>query len=212
MISTNTPLAIKELDALKKSKDLHFNNFEEFEAWDKFFFTRLLQQESNQSHTTATSPYFTVGNVFAGLSDIFYSLYGVRLVIQDTIPGEIWHPDVRKLSVIHDTEGTIGTIYCDLFQREQESIRKYDNAAHFTVRCCRRIDDDEPDLMEKNWRMTNKKMEREVYINSKPKMYQMPIVVLVTSFNRPQNEIPGLLDLPDIETLFHEMGHAMHCN
>jgi intermediate peptidase len=210
MVEKNTPKALQELDVLKKVKS-HYTKSPSFEAWDKYYFAQHLQPPSKHRNT-AISSYFTVGNVFAGLSDVFHSMYGVRLEIQDTIPGEIWHPEVRKLSVTHDTEGTIGTIYCDLFQREDGSIRKYDNAAHFTVRCCRRIDDDEPDLSQKNWRMTNKKMEREAVSDGILKRYQMPIVVLVTSFNRPQHGIPGLLDLQDIETLFHEMGHAMHCN
>ena len=37
------------------------------------------------------------------------------------------------------------------------------------------------------------------------------MVVLVTSFATPTTETPCLLDLKEIGTLFHEMGHAMHC-
>jgi intermediate peptidase len=209
MVEANTPLARKELDQLIQAKQIHVKS-NSFEAWDRYFYSQFLQNSPAASHPSISS-YFTVGNVFSGLSDVFSALYGVRLEIQDTIAGETWHQDVRKISVIHETEGTIGTIYCDLFQREHDSVRKYDNAAHFTVRCCRRIDNDEPEIEDKNWRMRNKRLEREVIQDGVVKRYQMPIVVLVTSFNRPQNGVPGLLDLQDIETLFHEMGHAMHC-
>jgi intermediate peptidase len=209
MVEANTPLAQKEFNSLLQAKQVHVNSLS-FEAWDRYFYSQFLQQPSLSSHPPISS-YFTVGNVFSGLSDVFSALYGVRLEIQDTIAGETWHPEVRKISVIHETEGTIGTIYCDLFQREHDSVRKYDNAAHFTVRCCRRIDNDELEIRQRNWRMSNKRLEREVVQDGEVKRYQMPIVVLVTSFNRPLNGIPGLLDLQDIETLFHEMGHAMHC-
>jgi intermediate peptidase len=179
--------------------------------WDKYYYAQFIQNTKPKlsKQYLPLSSYFSVGNVFNGLSDIFYALYRVRLVVQDIIPGEVWHSEVRKLSVVHETEGVIGTIYCDLFQREAEDQRKYDNAAHFTIRCCRRIDNDEP---ERQTNIINSMHERVLDTPQGKKRYQIPIVVLVTSFSRPQNDIPGLLDLTDIETLFHEMGHAMHCN
>ena len=36
-------------------------------------------------------------------------------------------------------------------------------------------------------------------------------MILVTNFTRPTVNQPALLNLAEIETLFHEMGHAMHC-
>lgn len=45
------------------------------------------------------------------------SIRSVTLNKQATAPGEIWHPSVIKLSVDHATEGTVGYIYCDLFER-----------------------------------------------------------------------------------------------
>jgi mitochondrial intermediate peptidase len=104
--------------------------------------------------------------------------------------------------------GRIGTIYCDLFQREG-NVRKYENAAHFTIRCSRRTDDDEP--MSNDEKLVNIQSERTVTANGKSQTYQLPIVVLVTNFMRPSGDQPSLLTLSDIDTLFHEMGHAMHC-
>ena len=177
-----------------------------FEAWDRFYFGQFLSSSSQSN----LSNYFSVGTTFEGLSSIFYSLYGIRFELEETIPGEVWHEDVRKLSVIHETEGLIGTIYCDLFQREAEISRKFDNAAHFTVCCTRRVDNDESFLQGNN-EMKNQKYEKTVFDeNGNAKRYQLPIVVLVTSFRRSSNGVPTLLDLHDLETLFHEMGHAMH--
>lgn len=49
---------------------------------------------------------------------LFLSMFSsVTLNKQITAPGETWHPSVVKLSVDHETEGTVGYIYCDLFQR-----------------------------------------------------------------------------------------------
>jgi intermediate peptidase len=215
---TNYPLASKEFDSLLNIKKQMLNqNDLNFEAWDRYYYSQYIEPLLDKSISPLKktqnnlSSYFSVGTVFSGLSDVFYSMYGVRFEIQDTIPGEVWHKDVRKLAVVHESEGVIGTIYCDLFQRESQDIPKYDNAAHFTVRCCRRIDNDEPIVKEQNWRMNNDKHERLVSSNGKTRKYQIPIVVLVTSFSPLRQGIPSLMDLSEIETLFHEMGHAMHC-
>lgn len=218
--NANYPFAYKEFDSLLNiKKQVLKRNDVTFEAWDRYYYAQYVEPLFDKNLASPNpkniqnnlSNYFSVGNVFSGLSDVFYSMYGVRFEIQDTIPGEIWHKDVRKLAVVHEHEGIIGTIYCDLFQRDSQDISKYDNAAHFTVRCCRRIDNDEPIVKEQNWRMNNDRHERLVSSNGKTRKYQIPIVVLVTSFSPLKQGIPSLMDLSDIETLFHEMGHAMHC-
>jgi intermediate peptidase len=63
-------------------------------------------------------------------------MYGITLEPESPLLGEVWHDTVRKLAVVHQTEGRIGTIYCDLYKRneEEDGVRKYENPAHFTIR------------------------------------------------------------------------------
>ena len=209
----NKPLADAECSRLSALKRVHTGNQGPINAWDRSYYTRFLasQPGCDAHRDECVSAYFTVGNTFEGLSSVFTSLYGVRLEPDSVTNGEVWHKDVRKLNVIHEIEGKLGTIYCDLFQRCDDS-RKYEHPAHFTIRCSRRIDDDGYAGVEMDDTMQSRQHIKQTYLptGERGKAYQLPIVVLVTGFERPQAGRPALLQLQDIDTLFHEMGHAMH--
>jgi intermediate peptidase len=141
------------------------------------------------------------------------------------LPGETWHPSVRKLQVISQRTSsspceTIGYVYCDLFHRPGKS----GNAAHYTVRCSRRVDDDdfEGDLegLEPSQReglspdgLRNAALEvKGVKGGDREGEFQLPISVLNCDFEEPTvREGATLLSFQEVETIFHEMGHAMHC-
>ncbi|KAH6573509.1 hypothetical protein BASA60_005980 [Batrachochytrium salamandrivorans] len=228
----NRPLCDSEYNRLNDIKRVHTGKTDGINGWDRAYYTRYLTSSSTGTHPStdpnsnqtlskfrdasvqleSLSSYFSVGSTFQGMSDVFHRLYGVRLEPSAVLPGETWHPDVRKLEVVHETEGKLGTIYCDLFLRENGGGRKYESAAHFTVRCSRRIDNDFESYDASTNLMHNPDNEQVLSSmdGSGPKRYQLPIIVLVTSFQRPLPGKPGLLELHDIQTLFHEMGHAMH--
>lgn len=182
--------------------------------------------QKSLARDSTISRYLSIGTVFSGLNRILNSLYGITLSPAPVDNGEVWHEDVVKLNVVHEHEGKIGVIYCDLFSREHEGdLRKFESAAHFTVRCSRRIDEDNDiftttDSGNKNSTfltkyfslLRNPDAERIVKDGSVDKTYQMPLVVLVTSFSKSNsNDRPSLLSLAEVETLFHEMGHSIHC-
>ncbi len=184
-------------------------------AWDKDYFSeRHLQSLSPSRMQYPLFPYFSAGTILQGLSRLFTRLYGLSFEPVEMRPGEAWHPDVRKLHVVDEREGVIGVIYCDLFSRQG----KPPSAAHYTVRCSRRIDNDDPegDLLPASWDwsrgMTGVEDFQGVRVAGKEGRYQLPIVVLTTDFQRPSvEEGPSCLVWQEVETLFHEMGHAIHC-
>ncbi|TPX60897.1 hypothetical protein PhCBS80983_g01423 [Powellomyces hirtus] len=224
------PRAEVELDRLRSLKATHVAKgaSRDIQAWDRFYYSQFIAPSAviarpdvladpfhaappTSYKSDPISAYFSVGATFQGLSQLFKSLYGVTLEPATVAPGEVWHSDVRRLDVMHEKDGKIGTIYCDLFSREAGESRKYENAAHFTVRCSRRIDDEE--RFGSAYHAGSMKIpgfEKDVVENGTKKRYQLPIVVLVTAFRRPSDHMPALLNLWEVETLFHEMGHAMH--
>jgi mitochondrial intermediate peptidase len=64
-----------------------------------------------------------------GLNILMQSLYGIKFENVELLPGEAWAPDIYKLAVMHESEGLLGIIYCDLFERNL----KPNQDCHFTI-------------------------------------------------------------------------------
>lgn len=83
------------------------------------------------------APYFSLGACMEGLNLLTQALYGVRLMHQPTLAGEVWANDIQKLAVIDEHEKPLGYIYCDFFDRKN----KPNQDCHFTIRGGRQLAD-----------------------------------------------------------------------
>ncbi|KAF7339315.1 Mitochondrial intermediate peptidase [Mycena sanguinolenta] len=179
------------------------------QAWDRDFYC-----PPEPPAPPIALPPLTLGTVFMGLSRLFQHLYGISLRPASVAHGEVWHADVTKLEVVDEQKGVIGWIYADLFAR----WGKASGAAHYTVRCSRRTDDDDEagdGLAPEAESLVSVSREFEAVkrhrLPGQDAVYQLPLVVLVCEFARPTaTEGPTVLQWHEVMTLFHEMGHAMH--
>lgn len=214
----NAPIIASELRELtqKKRERLAVPDAE-LQAWDRDFYMEKTRAElrSRVRHEDHLQAFFSVGTVIQGLSRLFDRLYGIRLVPRETLPGETWHPDVQRLDVVSDSGEQVAVLYCDLFYRPQKSP----NPAHFTVRCSREILDSEVEEVgadldangphfETAEEAANDGMETSSRGGT---LKQLPTIALVCDFPKSDNaREPAFLTFYSVETLFHEMGHAIH--
>lgn len=221
LVKKNAPIVRQEMDDLASQKR-HYQHSSAavINAWDKDYYMSMIRDSmrSKQRHDDFLSAYFSLGTIMQGLSRLFTRLYGIRLVPKETAPGETWHSDVRRLDVISDTDGHVAVLYCDLFYREDKSP----NPAHFTVRCSREISEGEiaeaANAMQESGDMPNFASPEDAandgmsLSRSSGVLKQLPTIALVCDF--PQSETagvkPAFLTYFQMETLFHEMGHAIH--
>ena len=214
----NAPMIQKELQELTQRKmDRLYRDDVHLEAWDRDFYMEKARSDmrSKVRHEDQLSSFFSVGTVMQGLSRLFDRLYGIRFVPRETQPGEVWHPDVKRLDVVSDQGEQLAVLYCDLFYRPQKSP----NPAHFTVRCSREIlpsevaevnADQDPGfpIFDSPEQAANDGMETSTSDGS---LKQLPTIALVCDFPKTDNaREPALLSFYSVETLFHEMGHAIH--
>ncbi|KAF8203825.1 mitochondrial intermediate peptidase [Pholiota molesta] len=205
------PFAKRALHTLSQRKQVHhgLSSLPIIQAWDRDFYC-----PPEPPAPPIPLPPLTLGTVFMGLSRLFQNLYGISLRPADSASGEVWHSDVHKLEVVDQDKGIVGWIYADLFARRG----KASGAAHYTVRCSRRTDDDDTrgEFMAEGMEARIRESEefeavKRHRLPNQRGVYQLPLVVLLCEFPRPSlTRGPTILEWHEVLTLFHEMGHAMH--
>jgi len=207
-----------DLATLKHVKQQIEGNSDTIEAWDVSYYTGMvkahLHGDVGESDSATLSGYFTVNNCLEGMKILVQRLFGIVMKEADLTAGEQWvNTDIHAGSdgvnessknmildkiqkfVFYEEEGgmPLGTMYLDLHPREG----KYSHAAHFTVRCGCKVRKKTADSGSHN-----------------ATEHQLPIVALVCNLSSPNSNIgsssSAILSHPEVETLFHEFGHAMH--
>uniref|UniRef100_A0A1B6C972 Peptidase M3A/M3B catalytic domain-containing protein n=2 Tax=Clastoptera arizonana TaxID=38151 RepID=A0A1B6C972_9HEMI len=123
------PKADEDFKNMLKMKQQENPNALSLAPWDIPYLTNKAKTEWLQAGSTEFSPYFSLGSCMEGLNYLFTNLYGIRLENEELIPGEAWAPDIYKVAVIHESEGLLGHIYCDFYER----TNKPNQDCHFTI-------------------------------------------------------------------------------
>nr|CAG4636845.1 EOG090X02LQ [Ceriodaphnia reticulata] len=122
------PRAARDYNTMRDLKKETNYTSKELAVWDTPYFTGLARRKMI-GHGEDLSPYFSLGSCMEGLDMIFHSLYGIRLQLSPLKPGEAWCPDIYKIDVVHETEGLLGHIYCDFYDRKSKPHQD----CHFTI-------------------------------------------------------------------------------
>ncbi|KAM6179249.1 mitochondrial intermediate peptidase [Erethizon dorsatum] len=102
----------------------------ELMPWDPPYYSGVIRAERYNIEPSLYCPFFSLGACMEGLNILFNKLLGISLYAEQPAKGEVWCEDVRKLAVVHESEGLLGHIYCDFFQRAEKPHQD----CHFTIR------------------------------------------------------------------------------
>ncbi|KAK6202575.1 mitochondrial intermediate peptidase [Scheffersomyces amazonensis] len=180
--------------------------FKSIRPWDRDYLLSKLHEEShdNEKQLQNINEYFSVGTIISGLSKLFTSIYNIEFVPEATIMGETWdQAQVRKVKVVDlSANKTLGYLYLDFWSPKVLP-------SHFTIVCSRKINNTE-----------NVNDLRHLVQLDESEEFQLPVISLICNFQRSASSFgkfaglkgkeATLLSLDQVDTIFHEMGHAMH--
>lgn len=161
--------------------------------WDRRFYLNQMSKEQYNFDPETLRPYQECNGVIKGMFNTFGALYGVtyeELPAVCLAPGEacpegkveVWHPEVRVFKVLDAATGNhLGTFYIDLFPRSTKRAGAWVMPMRYGTPAA----------------------------NGKP--HAPHLATIVGNLTPPTADKPALLSHYDVEVIYHEFGHMMHC-
>ena len=154
------------------------------EPWDVAYAAERLRERKYAYSEEELKRHFELEDVVKGLFRMVKFLFDVDVEEVADKPS-VWHEDVRFFKVVEKGE-TIAHFYFDPFVR--------------------------PGLKSGGAWMNEFRNRREVKVEGEGEQrIETPLAVIVTNFPVPDGEGKCYLPFREVETLFHEFGHALQC-
>ena len=152
--------------------------------WDVGYYAEKLKSETLGIDDEMTRPYFALDAVLGGLFGVVHKLFGVavhEVHEPHSVDAQVWDSTVRLFEVRRD-DTAIAYFYLDPFAR---AANKRAGA----------------------W--MNEVAGRSQAMAASGQSTRIPIAHMVTNQPPPSESVPSLMSFRDVETLFHECGHAL---
>ena len=172
-----------EADLLASTQTLDNSKTQTLEPWDIAYEAERLREKKYAYSEEELKKHFELEDVVKGLSRMTKFLFGVEVEEMVEKPS-VWHEDVRFFAVKENGE-TIANFYFDPFVR---SGLKSGGA----------------------W-MNEFRNRREEGRGKREEGVVTPLAVVVTNFPKKDEDGKCYLPFREVETLFHEFGHALQC-
>ncbi len=147
--------------------------------WDVGFWAERLREERYAYAEETLRPYFALPRVLEGLFALANRLFGVTITSADG-QTPVWHPDVRYFRVADEKGQPLASFFLDAYSRPEEK-----RGGAWVSGCIDR-------------------RRRDTGV-------RLPVVYVVCNQTPPLVDAgkPSLMTFREVETLFHEFGHAL---
>ena len=156
----------------------------EIEPWDWFYYAEKVRALKYALDESMTKPYFSADSVSKGVFYAAEKVYGIH--IEPAPEVEVYNPVVKAYKLTDADGSLLGIFYQDWFSRDTKRGGAWMN--NFREQYVTRV--------------PKGGTERDVDIR--------PVIVNVCNFPPATEEVPSMLSIDNVQTAFHEFGHALH--
>jgi len=154
------------------------------EPWDWFYYAEKVRAQKYALDESQTKPYFQIDSVRKGVFYAAERIYGIH--IEPAPEVEVYNPVVKAFKLTDADGSLLGIFYGDYFVRPTKRGGAWMN----------------------NFRDQS---VRPVLLNGVKEAVDIrPVIVNVCNFPAPTAEVPSQLTIDNVQTAFHEFGHALH--
>ncbi|KAL1823926.1 hypothetical protein ACET3Z_010704 [Daucus carota] len=174
--------AVKDMEELKQfSRDQGALEADDLTHWDTTFWSERLRESKYEINEEELRPYFSLPKVMDGLFNLAKTLFGVVVEAADGL-APVWNKDVKFYCVKDSSGSPIAYFYFDPYSRPSE---------------------------KRGGAWMDEVIARSRVLSRDGASARLPVAHMVCNQMPPVGEKPSLMTFDEVETVFHEFGHAL---
>ncbi|XP_045809298.1 probable cytosolic oligopeptidase A [Trifolium pratense] len=174
--------AVQDIEDLKKfSKDQGALEADDLTHWDVTFWSERLRESKYDINEEELRPFFSLPNVMDGLFDLAKTLFGIEIEPADGL-APVWNKDVKFFRVKDSSGSPVAYFYFDPYSRPSE---------------------------KRQGAWMDEVVARSRVLSPDGNSSRLPVAHMVCNQTPPVGSKPSLMTFREVETVFHEFGHAL---
>ncbi|CAI9110563.1 OLC1v1010614C1 [Oldenlandia corymbosa var. corymbosa] len=174
--------AVQDMEDLKQfSKSQGAPEADELKHWDVGFWSERLRESKYEINEEELRPYFSLPKVMDGLFNLAKTLFGINIEAADGL-APVWNNDVRFYRVNDSSGSPIAYFYFDPYSRPSE---------------------------KRGGAWMDEVIGRSRVLSRDGASPRLPVAHMVCNQMPPVGDKPSLMTFREVETVFHEFGHAL---
>lgn len=174
--------AVQDMDDIKVfSKNQGAQEADDLSHWDISFWSERLRESKFDINEEELRPFFSLPKVMDGLFELAKTLFGIDIEQADGL-APVWNNDVRFYCVKDSSGNPIAYFYFDPYTRSSE---------------------------KRGGAWMDEVVGRSRVLSRDGSSARLPVAHMVCNQTPPVGSKPSLMTFREVETVFHEFGHAL---
>ncbi|CAN0865062.1 Organellar oligopeptidase A, chloroplastic/mitochondrial [Linum grandiflorum] len=180
--SASWDAAVRDLEDLRYfAKAQGAAEADDLKHWDMSFWSERLREAKYDINEEELRPYFSLPKVMDGLFNLANKLFGITIEAADGL-APVWNKDVRFYCVKDSSGSPVAYFYFDPYSRPSE---------------------------KRGGAWMDEVVGRSRVLSRNGTSPRLPVAHMVCNQTPPVGEKPSLMTFREVETVFHEFGHAL---